>query len=168
MKKLVLLTILLFSIILSAQDFNKDFENLVSSETNSAKKKLMGIKNLNTGNYDVKYHRLDLIVNPNAAFIEGDVTSYFIAKENLDEVTFELSDNMTVSEVMQRGSALTFTQNSNDEVVITLPVTQNMGVLDSLTISYSGNPISSGFGSFEQSTHNGILLFGHFQNLMEL
>ena len=28
-------------------------------------------------------------------------------------------------------------------------------MLDSLTISYSGNPISSGFGSFEQGTHNG-------------
>jgi len=155
MKKLVLLTIFLFSIAISAQDYKKDFENLVSSETKSAQKKLMGTKNMNTGNYDVKYHRLDLIVNPNVAFIEGDVTSYFIAKENLDEVTFELSDNMIVSEVMQRGNSLAFTQNSDDEVVITLPVTQNTGVLDSLTISYSGNPISSGFGSFEQSSHNG-------------
>ncbi|MFK5982905.1 MAG: M1 family aminopeptidase [Flavobacteriaceae bacterium] len=155
MKKLVLLTIFLFSIAISAQDYKKDFENLVSSETKSAQKKIMGAKNMNTGNYDVKYHRLDLIVNPNVAFIEGDVTSYFIAKENLNEITFELSDNMTVSEVMQRGSSLVFTQNNDDEVIITLPVTQNIGVLDSLTISYSGNPISSGFGSFEQSTHNG-------------
>jgi len=155
MKKIVLLTIFLFSIVLSAQDYKKDFENLVSSETKSAQKKIIGTKNMNTGNYDVKYHRLDLIVNPNVAYIEGNVTSYFIAKENLDEITFELSDNMVVSEVMQRGSSLTFTQNSDDEVVITLPVTQNIGVLDSLTVSYSGNPISSGFGSFEQSSHNG-------------
>jgi hypothetical protein len=50
---------------------------------------------------------------------------------------------------------LAFSQNSDDEVVIILPVTQNTGVLDSLTISYSGNPIRSGFGSFEQDTHNG-------------
>ena len=155
MKKLVLLIVFLFSIVITAQDYKKDFENLVSSETKSAQKKVMGTKNMNTGNYDVKYHRLDLQVDPNVAFIEGDVTSYFVAKENLDEVTFELSDNMIVSEVMQRGNSLAFTQNSSDEVVITLPSTQNMGVLDSLTISYSGNPISSGFGSFEQSTHNG-------------
>jgi len=155
MKNLILLTFFLFSIVLTAQDYKKDFENLVSSETKSAQKKIMGTKNLNTGNYDVKYHRLDLIVNPNVAFIEGDVTSYFVAKENLDEIIFELSDNMTVSQVVQRGSSLNFTQNNDDEVVITLPVTQNIGVLDSLTISYSGNPISSGFGSFEQSTHNG-------------
>ncbi len=155
MKKLVLLLIFLFSIVITAQDYKKDFENLVSSETKSAQKKIMGTKNMNTGNYDVKYHRLDLQVDPNVAFIEGDITSYFVAKENLDEVTFELSDNMVVSEVLQRGNPLTFIQNTDDEIVITLPVTQNSGVLDSLTISYSGNPISSGFGSFEQSTHNG-------------
>ncbi len=155
MKKLLLLLVFLFSIVITAQDYKKDFENLVSSETKSAQKKVMGTKNMNTGNYDVKYHRLDLIIDPNVAFIEGDVTSYFIAKENLDEVTFELSDNMIVSEVLQRGNPLTFIQNTDDEVVITLPVTQNIGVLDSLTISYSGNPISSGFGSFEQSYHNG-------------
>src|SRR5690606_11927615 len=70
--------------------------------------------------------------------------------------TFELVDNMVVSEVTQRGSQLSFTQNSNDEVVITLPQMQNQGVLDSLSISYSGNPISSGFGSFEIDTHNGV------------
>ena len=42
-------------------------------------------------------------------------------------------------------------------MVITLSTTQNSGVLDSLTISYSGIPTAStpGFGSFEQTTHNG-------------
>ncbi|NNL79621.1 MAG: T9SS type A sorting domain-containing protein, partial [Flavobacteriaceae bacterium] len=29
------------------------------------------------------------------------------------------------------------------------------GVLDSLTVRYSGSPMSAGFGSFEQTTHNG-------------
>ncbi|MBV1922648.1 MAG: T9SS type A sorting domain-containing protein, partial [Flavobacteriaceae bacterium] len=112
-------------------------------------------RNLNTGNYDLKYHRLEFEIDPSVALITGDVTSYFIAKVNLDEITFELSDNMIVSEVKQRGNNLTYVQNSDDEVVITFPQTQNIGVLDSLTISYSGNPISSGFGSFEQSSHNG-------------
>jgi aminopeptidase N len=110
---------------------------------------------MNTGDYDLKYHRLEFTVDPAQAFISGDVTSYFVAKENLNTVTFELVDNMTVSQVKQRGVPLSFTQNSNDEVVITLPQTQNQGVLDSLTVSYSGNPESSGFGSFEASTHNG-------------
>jgi aminopeptidase N len=155
MKKLILLPFLIFTLLINAQDYNKDFSNVVMSETNVASKKINAVRNLNTGNYDLKYHRLALNVNPNVAFIDGAITSYFEAKENLDQITFELSDNMTVSEVLQRGNSLTFTQNNDNEVVIVLPDTQNTGVLDSLTISYSGNPISSGFGSFEQSTHNG-------------
>src|SRR5690606_24841271 len=73
----------------------------------------------------------------------------------MNTITFELVDNMTVSQVTQRGTPLTFSQNNNDEVVITLPQMQNQNVLDSLSISYSGNPISSGFGSFEVYTRNG-------------
>jgi len=138
-----------------AQVVPDDFSIIHEAETKAALKVTQGARNMNTGNYDLTYHRLEFEVNPNVAFISGDVTSYFIAKENLDEITFELSDNMVVSQVMQRGNSLAFTQNTNDEVVISFPVTQNTGVLDSLTISYSGNPISSGFGSFEQSTHNG-------------
>ncbi len=155
MKIVFFLPLVLLSFIVNAQDYQKDFSTTIEAETKSAEKIINATRNLNTGNYDLKYHRLDLEIDPNVAFIEGDVTSYFLAKDNLDEITFELSDNMTVSEVTQRGSTLSFAQNSDDEVVITLPVTQNIGVLDSLTIHYSGNPISSGFGSFEQSTHDG-------------
>ena len=155
MKKMLLFTFILFSTFLSAQDVDTDLPCIIEAETKSALNIMFGTTNLNTGNYDLQYNRLDLTVDPAVAFISGDVTSYFEAKENMNEVTFELSDNMVVSQVLQRGNSLTFVQNSDDEVVITLPVQQNMGVLDSLTISYSGNPISSGFGSFEQDTHNG-------------
>ena len=155
MKKMLLFTVILFSTLLSAQEIDTDLPCIIEAETKSAMNIMFGTTNLNTGNYDLQYSRLELTVDPAVAFITGDITSYFEAKENMSEVTFELSDNMMVSQVMQRGNLLTFVQNSDDEVVITLPVQQNMGVLDSLTISYSGNPISSGFGSFEQDTHNG-------------
>jgi aminopeptidase N len=133
----------------------QDFEAVVEAETKAALNRVHFVRNTNTGNYDLKYHRLEFEVDPNISFISGDVTSYFVAKENLNQITFECDQVLTVSQVTQRGTPLTFTQNANDEVVITLPQMQNAGVLDSLTISYSGNPISSGFGSFEQSTHNG-------------
>lgn len=89
------------------------------------------------------------------AQIIGEVTTFFEATSPLSQITFELTDNMTVSQVIQRGNPLVFTQNTNDEVVITITQEQAMGVLDSLTISYSGNPVNSGFGSFEVNTHNG-------------
>ena len=149
-KKLLLIVILISSALFSQVEMD-----IIEAETKSALAMINGTRNPNTGNYDVKYHRLEFDVDPNVSFISGDVTTYFEAKETLTEITFELSDNLTVSQVMQRGNPLTFAQNSDDEVVITFSQPQNQGVLDSLTISYSGNPISSGFGSFEQSTHNG-------------
>lgn len=140
---------------LFAQDFNETLEDVRIAEAKSALSQIMHRANLNTGNYDLKYHRLELEVDPSVAFITGDITTYFEAKENMIDITFDLSNNMTVSQVEQRGSMLTFTQNSDDELIVSLPVIQNIGVLDSLTISYSGNPISSGLGSFVQETHSG-------------
>ncbi len=135
--------------------FKKDLEVIAESERKAAFKASLSPVNLNTGNYDLKYHRIALNLDPSTTTLSGVVTSYFTAKENLSEITFELSDNMIVSQVVQRGVVLSFNQNSNDEVIIVLPVVQNVGVLDSLTITYSGSPISSGFGSYAATTHNG-------------
>jgi aminopeptidase N len=153
MKTLVLPFLFLTSLFSFSQNFQS--ENISEAEAKAATGWFGQSVNMNTGNYDLKYQRLELTVDPAQPFISGKITSHFIAKENLNTVTFELVDNMTVSQVTQRGTPLSFTQNSNDEVVITLPQMQNQNVLDSLSVSYSGNPISSGFGSFEVDTHNG-------------
>ncbi|WP_053970664.1 M1 family aminopeptidase [Mangrovimonas sp. ST2L15] len=155
MKRSMFLFLCLLPFQIFAQDLDGTVEKISEAEAKAALNRLAVIMNDNTGNYDLKYHRLELDVNPEMAFISGDVTSYFEAKEDLTQVVFELTGNMTVSNVTQNGTSLEFDQNDNDEVVITLPETQLMGTLDSLTISYSGNPVSSGFGSFEQTTHNG-------------
>ncbi|WP_310991661.1 M1 family aminopeptidase [Aequorivita marina] len=153
MKKIIL-PFLLFTCFLSfSQNFRTN--DISEAEAKAASGLFTTSRNMNTGNYDIKYARLELDIDPSQAFISGKVTSHFEAKENMNTVTFELVNNMTVSEVLQRGASLSFTQNNDDEVVITLPQTQNEGVLDSLSISYSGNPISSGFGSYEVDTHNG-------------
>ncbi len=131
-------------------------ESIVEVEAKSASRLMNYRANLNTGNYDVKYHRLFLNIDPGQIGISGAVTTYFEAKSDLNEVIFDLTSNMVVSSVTQRENELTFTQNANDELRITLPEVLNQGVLDSLTVNYSGNPISSGFGSYEQTTHAGV------------
>lgn len=148
--------IFLFATLFSfGQDFDTSFSSIQEAEAKAALHRMEFRANPNTGNYDVKYHRLELNVNPTQAQISGNVTTYFEAKSPMTQITFDLADNMAVSQVLQRGTPLAYAQNSNDELVINLPVTQNTGVLDSLTISYSGNPVSSGFGSFEVNSHNG-------------
>lgn len=153
MKTLLLPILILISFLSFSQNFHSD--DITEAEAKAATGWFGKQVNMNTGNYDLKYHRLEFTVNPSQAFITGKVTSHFVAKENMNTITFELVDNMTVSQVTQRGIPLSFTQNNDDEVVITLPQMQAQGVLDSLSVSYSGNPVSSGFGSFETDTHNG-------------
>lgn len=153
MKTVLLISLLLTSTFLFSQ--NRDTQQISGAEAKAASARLLGNQNLNTNNYDLKYHRLELNVDPSVAFISGTVTSHFEAKEDMNTITFELVDNMTVSEVTQRGNSLSFSQNADDEVVISLPQMQAMGVLDSLSISYSGNPVNYDFDAFEISTHSG-------------
>ncbi len=154
MRRILPLFCWLFTLASFSQETN-DITSISEAETKAALNKMQFRANPNTGNYDVKYHRLEFNVNPIQAQISGDVTTYFAAKSPMDQIIFDLADNMTVSQVLQRGNSLAFSQNVNDELVITLPQIQNTAVLDSLTISYSGNPVSSGFGSFEVNTHSG-------------
>lgn len=153
MKLFLLLSFSLSSFFIFSQ--NIDTKNISEAEAKAAMNHINLARNMNTNNYDLKYHRLELDVNPSQAFISGKVTSYFEAKEAMNSIVFELVNNMTVSEVMQRGVSLSFTQNNDDEVVISLPQLQQQGVLDSLSISYSGNPVNSSYDSFEINTHNG-------------
>ncbi len=156
MKKLLPFLSILFSISLFSQIVTKDdyLKELQKLEMRSGQAKMMYRANPNTVNYDLKYHRLELqpSLDPANPTITGTVTSYFVAKENLNTIHFDLAANMNVTAVVQRGNNLSFTR-TGDDIAITLPVTQNMGVLDSLSISYNGNPVSSGFGSYEVTTH---------------
>lgn len=155
MKRILLLVFCFITTLTFGQDFNETLNSIREAEAKSALHQMLFRANPNTGNYNVIYHKLELTVDPSVAFISGIVTTHFQAKENMSEVTFDLADNMTVSQVMQNGNSLSFTQNANDELIITLFQTLNTGQTGIVEITYSGNPISSGFGSFEVNTHNG-------------
>jgi len=126
---------------------------IAEAEAKSAATKIHFKANPNTTNYDITYHKLELTVDPAVAAISGKVTTTFTALDHLSTVTFDLDDNMTVTSVTQNSNALSFSQNSNDELVITLQTTLNQGDSTSVVIDYNGNPTSNGFGSFEVNTH---------------
>src|SRR5690554_4516006 len=113
MKTRIALFFLVFSPFLAAQD--DDMVHLRAAEVKSALNQMQFRANPNTGNYDLKYHRLELEVDPSVAFISGQVTTYYEALSNLDQIVFDLADNMTVSQVLQRGQPLAFSQNNADE-----------------------------------------------------
>ncbi|MEE9408831.1 MAG: M1 family aminopeptidase [Polaribacter sp.] len=133
----------------------QEIVKIAEAEAKSASNKIHFRANPNTSNYDITYHKLEFTVDPAVASITGKVTTTFTAKEELTTVTFDLDDNMTVSNVLQNGNNLSFSQNANDELVITLENTLSTNSSTSVSIEYSGNPTSNGFGSFEVNTHDG-------------
>ncbi len=155
MKNLIFFLFFFSCLVISSQEVPTAFNNIIEAEAKAAHKVINYKANINTSNYDLTYHRLDWNIDPAVAFISGNVTSTFTAKQDLTTVTFDLADNMTVSGVTQNGTALAYSQNTNDELIITLSQMLLQGQSATLVITYSGNPVSSGFGSFEQSTHNG-------------
>ncbi len=102
-------------------------------------------------NYDVQYYRLELEVDPAVNFIQGKVTVYYKMSSTSDKIILDLTQNLTVSEVMQRATPITHLQQ-DDQLEITIPTT-SIGVLDSVSIVYSGVPASSGVGSFIVTSH---------------
>lgn len=138
-----------------AQDYNTQLEEIINSEAKSASQRNAFTTNSNTQNYDVTYHKLQFVIDPAVAHISGVVTTQFRAKETINQITFDLADNMIVSKVLEDGNSLSFTQNTNDELVITLSSTLVQNEIGSVEITYSGTPTSTGFDSFESSTHNG-------------
>ena len=74
----------LFPIILVAQNFDEELDNIVTLESNIAAKKIDFKANLNTANYDLKYHKLEFNLDPSSSYLEGEITSHYVAKEDLD------------------------------------------------------------------------------------
>ena len=73
----------------------------------------------------------------------------------MNTITFDFANTLTASLVKKGTTNLTFTENTNNELIITLPATQLAGTSATIEVTYSGTPPNNGFGSFEQTTHNG-------------
>ncbi|RXR21144.1 T9SS type A sorting domain-containing protein [Flavobacterium amnicola] len=142
----------LFTSIVFAQDHDHDFEKMVNAEMKSAFKKIDLRVNPNTQNYDVTYSKLEFTVNPAVYNISGVVTTTFKALSDMTTVTFDLTNELTVTSVKKGLTNLSFVQNASEELVITLPATVTTGNSETVEITYNGAP-SSGQSAFETSTH---------------
>lgn len=155
MKKTYLL-LLCFSIsFVFAQNSQSRKNSIAEAEMKSASH-LMNIEvNPNTANYDVTYHKLEFTINPNVKFITGKVTTTYTALTNMNTITFDMANQLTVTSVKKGVTNLVSNESGNNELVITLPATQLAGTSATIEINYSGVPPSNGFDSFVQTTHNG-------------
>ncbi len=104
--------------------------------------------------YELHYHRLEWSIDPAVRHIEGDITHHFRATDVLEELVFDLSNALLIQDVIHHGTSIAFT-HEEDLLMIMLPQPLGPGQQDSITITYSGEPPTSGFGSFMQAEHAG-------------
>jgi aminopeptidase N len=134
----------------------KDLSHIIEMEQHSHQQLIDFRANDLTQNYDLKYHRLEWEVDPAINYINGTVTSYFIPiEDDFTQINFDFSSNMTINAIIHHGDTLSYTQSADDNLQINLPDTIPNGQLDSIQVQYEGAPLSTGFGDFEQSFHQG-------------
>ena len=158
-RTLLLLTACLVTGVLSAQHEHicKEGFDIAAMEASAMQGIIDFRSNPLTDDYDLRYHRLEWRVDPAVNYIEGTITSYFVPTQTgFSAINFDFDDNMTVNAVYYNGLALTWNHTSDDNLRINLPGELPMGVLDSISVVYEGAPNSTGFGSFELGTHNGV------------
>lgn len=138
-----------------AQNKVTETESLAEAEMKAASKIMTLAVNPNTLNYDLTSAELRLTVDPAVYFITGVVKNTVTALEDTSTITFDLSDELTVTSVKQDQQVLSFTQNTNNEIVVSFPSIVTAGTSATIEITYSGAPPVNGFESFNVTEHNG-------------
>jgi aminopeptidase N len=166
MKKYLLITLLTCINPLFAQDFLKEVNEIAEAELKSSSQLVNFQANPNTANYDVTYQKLEFTIDPAVYFISGNVTTQFLALENMNTITFDLSsitsisnpyynNRITVGSVMMNNQSLSFNHNIfTKELIITFPTSLIAGTSHSVSVSYAGAPDDSEDG-FTKSSHSG-------------
>jgi aminopeptidase N len=153
MKKHLFLLFYIVSIVKISAQTNTDID-IPAMEQKAHEAKSRSVLSDAANTYDLKYHRCVWIVDPAVNYIKGAITSHFkptIAGFNL--MQFDLDVSFTIDSVKYHNTTLTYAQTGTGILEITFPSTLPINVLDSVTVFYQGTPGTSGFGSFNQSTH---------------
>ncbi len=154
--KFTILILSAISVLSIAQNRNEQ-DKLIESERKRASKVMLfnENENPNTLNYDLRYIRMELDLDPAQQFVKGKVTSHFKMLSPSSTIYFDLSNNLNVSEVKYHNQNLTFQQLPTKELKINFPTNIPAATLDSLSISYSGVPDDSD-DAFSSQMQNGV------------
>jgi aminopeptidase N len=104
--------------------------------------------------YDVKFYGIELQVQPQSVYLEGTVRIVAeVVHTGMQHFVAELVDELTVSEVLSDGKAVSFSRGTNT-VIAELTDVPAVNTLLDIEIKYSGTPQASGFFAGIQSRMN--------------
>jgi len=151
------LILLLFGGKVFAQNENlcKAVDEVAALEGNSFQRSLSLNRSMASSNFQVTYYRCVWDIDPAVRYIKGTVASHFITNNSANSISFDLATQLSVDSVYYHGNKILFSRPT-DLLQINFAVNIQAGQKDSVTIFYKGNPPNTGFGSFNQTTHNGI------------
>lgn len=154
--KFTILILSLISVVSFSQNRSQQ-DKLIESERKRASKSMLfnENENPNTLNYDLKYVRMELDLDPAQQYVKGTVTSHFKMLSPSSTIYFDLSNNLNVSQVKYHNQNLSFQQLATKELKINFPANIPIATLDSLSITYSGVPDASS-DAFTSETQGGI------------
>jgi aminopeptidase N len=94
-------------------------------------------------------------MDPRFRAIEGHITYNFRAgSTSMQSIYFDFSDTLLLDSFYYHGTRMeSYERPGGDLLKLNLPSAITAGTIDSITIFYHGIPITTGFGSFTQSSH---------------
>ena len=109
-----------------------------------------------TQSIDAKYYKLDLKITTSPQYIKGKMTMDAVCRtNNLTVLSLDMMSALYIDSVKVAGIQVSFVQNPS-WFDITLDRSYNIDELIHIEVSYQGIPGSSGFGSFEFSSHASV------------
>ena len=90
--------------------------------------------------YDVSFYALDIAVEPENKFIQGNAVIRFKAVRSFDHMQIDLYANMKIEKILFHDKELPYTREFN-AVYIAFPALVQKGQEEAITILYSGKPL---------------------------
>jgi aminopeptidase N len=107
-------------------------------------------------NYDLLAVKLELQVDPEVALLNGIATLTFKATENISTIFLDFANGMNASAIYSETRTVTMTQRSNDLLEVGFSTVIPAGETVSIAITYNGDPVGTGFGSYARQEHDGV------------
>lgn len=121
-----------------------DLESLAKSElANYYQLKNYSTKRSGNEPIDLVYASLNLKPNMKTAYLKGDVNFYFKTSASLNQLTFDLRNELTVDSIKHGNEKLIFVHSANAIITIAFNQTIASNTLDSVRIYYQGSPLQN-------------------------
>lgn len=146
---LIVTTISLFSF------SQNDYEQIIKKEKKFFDSKILLKKSILTESYNIVYHRLEFDLKLDNNYLFGKITTYFKPlKPAFNIIQFDAEDYLKIDSVIFKNKKMSFI-HSNKQLTISLSKNIEIGILDSLSVYYQGNPgLNNPYKSFVFDMHN--------------